>query len=589
MPAGAPLASVTGTLLTVHGHARRGSGAYADIQLVTRRGRTLRLDTRLVRRLPRAGAEVRVLGRLHAGVMRARRVTVLRRRVRARAALASGTYRTLVVPISFASAPSTPWSTATLKSRIFTATDSVRAYLEETSLGAVTLRGVVDPSGDVAAWQTISSSTSTCSWSSWQSAARAAASAAGWSLSSYDRILYVMGTVSACGWSGLAPYPSGGWVHLNGTTRFGVFAHELGHTFGLDHASTLSCTAGGLRVWISTSCTSSEYGDPFDPMGDAWTGRWYHAFSRQRLGWLTPAQAPQATTSGTYTLLPATGGAGGVRALTIPRGDGSSYHLELRRPAGIFDAFAPTDLVVGGISVRLVPTSVNGTALPQLLDTTPLTPTFVDAALAPGREVTDSARKITIQTISAGPSGAQVRLWVGEDPAPHPPSEPDRGRAAWPRRRRSRRLLRSRHRPRRKWWHRRPRPRPRHLGRTRRWGPRAADPPTRAPATTTPPPSGAPATRPAPRLVVSVPATTRRRTVAHGLLVRVRSSLRCPCRTVVELRDSRGRLAGRGEIRATAATRGVRIRLVRSARQRLEEPAAQRHSVYERRSPHRSA
>lgn len=562
MPAGAPLTAVTGTLRTVHGHARRGRVSYADTQLVTRRGRVLRLDTRALRRTPRGGSRVRVVGRLHRGVLRARRLTVLRRSVRARAAAAGGSYRTLVLPITFASAPSTPWSTATLRSRVFTATNSVRAYLEETSFGAVSLRGVVDPAGDVAPWQTISASTSTCAWSSWQSAARAAATAAGWTLSSYDRILYVMGNVASCGWSGLAPYPSGGWVHLNGTTLFGVFAHELGHTFGLDHASTLSCTSGGQKVWVSGTCTTDEYGDPFDPMGDAWAGRWFHAFSRRRLGWLSSAQTPQVTSSGTYDLLPAGGGGEGPRALTIPRGDGSSYHLELRRPTGIFDAFSLVDWVVGGVSVRLVPTSVQGSALPQLLDTTPQTATFADAALGSGRQVTDATRKITIETLAVGEQGAQVRLWVGEDPVtdPAPPSPPPAPAA--------------------------PVPDPASPA-------PAAEPPS-SPGAPTPPavpdptasaddpvppvdpaptpgtsdPSG-PATGDRVALRLSASATTRRSAVGNGILVRLRSGLDCPCAARIDVRDGRGRTVGSRRVRIAASTHRLRVRLRAAARRRI--------------------
>lgn len=561
MPAGAPIVSVVGDVRTIHGHGGRASRvSYADHQLVTRRGRVLRLDVRALRTPPRGGTRVRVVGRLHRGVLRARRATVLSRRVRARAAAASGTYTTLVVPFTFSSSPTQPWTTDTLRSRFFTGTSSLRAYLTETSVGAVTLDGARLPEGDVAEWQTITASTSTCTWWSWMDAAEAAVTAAGWDLTAYDRVIYLMSDVASCGWSGLAPYPWGDWAMLNGTTRFGVAAHELGHTFGLDHAASRSCTSGGVRTWISSSCTTSEYGDPFDAMGDAWTGRWFHSWHRRRLGWLGAGEMPTVTASGTYTLSPAAAGAG-VRALTIPRGDGLSYHLELRRPAGLFDAFPTTAAVVGGVSVRLVPTNVNGDPLPALLDTTPSTSTYADAALTPGRSVTDSARRITIEALSAGDSGATVRLWVGEDPVADPPPvvEPPATTTTEP--------------P--------PTTTTTEPPTITDPGTTVPPPTTTVPPTTEPPPTEPPATddpadsgqeppvvreRPTLRLLGRA---SRRTAARRGLRLRVDAARPCPCVVALEIRDGSGRLLGR--VRRTATTRSTTatIRLNRQGRRTL--------------------
>ena len=566
MPPGAPIVKVTGDVRAIHGHAaRRGSTvSYADHQLVTLRGRELTLDIRALAHAPRGGMRVRVVGRLHDGVLRARRVTVLGRRPRARSASANGTYETLIVPFTFSSSPSNPWTVEQMRTSFFSGAGSLRAYLQETSHGAVSLTGVARPDGDVAAWQTINASTSQCNWSSWRDAAKTAATNAGWSLSSYDRVIYVMSDVASCGWSGLAPYPFGGWAMLNGTTRFGVAAHELGHTFGLDHAASRTCTENGTRTWISSTCTTSEYGDPFDTMGDAWAGRWFHTFSRQRLSWLSGSQAPQITASGTYSLGPAGAAGAGVRALTIPRGDGLSYHLEARTPIGTFDAFSATAAVVGGVSVRLVPTAVTDEVLPQLLDTNPSTSTFTDAALAPGRSVTDAARKITIETLSVGTTGASVRLWVGQDPSGDTPvTDPDpvvptTGDPVPPPSD--------------------PVPPP-----TVVTDPTTVAPPTTPPAdSSTPvaPGTGVPVSQPpatgtvAPALSVRLAGTlTLRRAARSGVRLALGTGRACPCLVVVELRDSAGRVVGRTRLMLQRSTATTTVRLTARARKSLARTA----------------
>lgn len=559
MPAGAPIVTVTGDVRAIHGHAaRRGSTvSYADYQLVTRRGRELTLDVRALSRPPRGGLRVRVVGRLHDGVLRARRVTVLGRRPRARSAAANGTYKTLIVPFTFSSAPSNPWTVEAMRTSFFTGPGSLRSYLEETSHGAVTLAGVVNAAGDVAPWQTIGASTGSCNWSSWRDAAKTAVTNAGWNTSSYNRVIYVMSDVSSCGWSGLAPYPFGSWAMLNGTTRFGVAAHELGHTFGLDHAASRTCTQDGTRTWISSTCTTSEYGDPFDAMGDAWTGRWFHAFSRQRLSWLSGAQAPQVTTSGTYEIGPAAAAGSGVRALSIPRGDGLSYHLEARTTMGAFDAFPTTAAVVGGVSVRLVPTLVTAEELPQLLDTNPSTSTFSDAALAPGRSVTDAARKITIETLSVGSSGASVRLWVGEDPSsgaptadpdpivpPADPVPPATDPVPPPSD---------------------PLPPPTVV----------TDPATTTTPTTTVPPNTTVTPPPAiePLSVRLAADTTLRRAARSGVRLALRTGRACPCVVTIELRDGSGRLVGRTRTTLTRQATTATVRLTARARKSLTRSA----------------
>jgi hypothetical protein len=146
--------------------------------------------------------------------------------------------------------------------------------------------------------------------------------------------LYVFNNVAGCGWSGLA-YVGSPRAYANNTAGLLVIAHELGHNFGLLHAASLKC---GVNV-IGGTCTSAEYGDPFDVMGN---NRAMHFASAQKnmLGWL-PAGTVALHKAGTapYALTPS-GTAGGARyAVTIPAGPQRTYWIEYRQPIGLTAPF----------------------------------------------------------------------------------------------------------------------------------------------------------------------------------------------------------------------------------------------------------
>jgi hypothetical protein len=70
---------------------------------------------------------------------------------------------------------------------------------------------------------------------------------------------------NGCGWAGLGTVggnPSAAWT--NGTFNLLVVGHEMGHNFGLYHAHSLICPG----VTLGTNCSTGEYGDPFEIMGN---------------------------------------------------------------------------------------------------------------------------------------------------------------------------------------------------------------------------------------------------------------------------------------------------------------------------------
>jgi chitodextrinase len=316
----------------------------------------------------------------------------------------TGTKSVAVILLNFSNDTSQPWTTATVNGVVFNNANSVNAYYQDSSDGQLSL------AGDTFGWYTIGSDNSGCQYSTWATQARNAATAAGVNLSLYQYTVYAFPSASSCGWAGLAYLP-GTASFINGSMTLRVVAHELGHNLGVHHASSESCTnASNVRVTLSSTCTSSEYGDPFSVMGSAST-RLHHNWHRAQLGFTNAGQT--ITTSGNYLLAPADSG-GTPRLLRIARSDGTYFQFEFRQPTGIFDNFSVSDPAVNGVTIRIAP---NPTTIvqSQLLDATPDTSTFSDAPLAVGRTFTDPFTGMQVTTTAVSGSGATVNVQFAPD------------------------------------------------------------------------------------------------------------------------------------------------------------------------------
>lgn len=363
------------------------------------------------------GAKVRVRGQLAGGTLAVGSAKADAQVTQAVVAI-TGEKKLAVLLVKFAATDPEPYTVAQAQQVTFTNANSVANYFASESYGLMTV------TGDVFGYYTISINTSTCDYTDIGNKARAAATAAGVNLNNYSQIQYVHNFLPSCGWSGLA-YVPGRDSWLNQALNLRVSAHELSHNYGVHHASTMSCTEGGVRVALSASsanCSSSEYGDPFSVMGSAST-RHTHNQQLASLGWITGSGLQHVSTAGTYTLGAAENVNATPRAVRIPRGStGTYFYLELRQPFGTyFDNFSPSDPAVNGVSIRL---SYDWSTIvqSQLLDTTPATSTFGDAPLAVGQSFWDPLSGVTVTTVSVSGGVATVNVsWGADTIAPSTP------------------------------------------------------------------------------------------------------------------------------------------------------------------------
>jgi hypothetical protein len=420
--AGAGLQTLEGTLVVAHGedYSRGGPRAVWFTHLKTASGKVAlsfsgaRPDGFL------NGAKVRVRGTMAGGTL-AVGPNSADAQVSTPVAAITGERKVAVLLVKFASTDPEPYTVAQAQGVIFSNANSVANYFAEESFGLMTM------TGDVFGYYTISINTSTCDYTDIGNKARAAATAAGVNLNNYTQIQYVHNFLGSCGWAGLA-YVPGRDSWLNQALNLRVSAHELSHNYGVHHASTMSCSEGGVRVTLSSNaanCTSSEYGDPFSILGSSST-RHTHNQQLASLGWLSGGDLQTITTSGTYTVGAAElASPGAPRAVRVSRGNGTWFVLELRAPFGTqFDNFSAGDPAVNGVSVRI--TYDWGTIIQsQLLDTTPATSSYGDAPLAVGQSFFDPLSSLSITTTSVSGGVATVNVGWGADAiAPSTPGNP---------------------------------------------------------------------------------------------------------------------------------------------------------------------
>jgi len=324
-----------------------------------------------------------------------------------------------VILFNFQNDTSQPFTEDYIRKTTFTGSSSVNAYFKEISHGNKSLTGIKRADGDIYGWYTLPYNNNVCDELTWAAAAEDLVGQEYSKYYYYDYFIFAFPRTSACPYSGVALGVPGNTSLINGRYTTRVVAHELGHNFGVLHASTLNCTnESGQRVAISNKCKSNEYGDPFDIMGSR--VRHMNTQHKARLGWYETGNIKKIAESGTYTLSPIETQGTGTKALIIENtilNPNSLYYLEYRKTFG-FDNFKSTDPVVNGVSIRVAGDHTNKLLNTFLIDNTPETLTFFDAALLVDKTFEDKSEGLKIEVL--GKEGENLRVKVTFEQKPDP-------------------------------------------------------------------------------------------------------------------------------------------------------------------------
>lgn len=321
-----------------------------------------------------------------------------------------GEQRTVALLVNFQDKPGEkPWTTTQIGAVVNGTTGD---FFKENSYQQTWLNA------EVYGWYTLPLSSTTCVISDIEKEAKAKATAAGVNLAAYSRYIYLFPANTACPWSGVGTVggdPSRAWI--NGQTNWWVYAHELGHNFGLFHSNALECGAAS----VGDGCTVVEYGDKADLMGSPTQGH-FNAFQKERLGWLGFGSSPpllQVDVSGSYLLDGYAPVGGGPKALKVLRstdpatGSRTWYYVEYRQPFG-FDsnlAVAMNSNVYDGAVVHSGSESTGNSS--HLLDMTPETTSWFDPALNVDDSHVDAGAGVTITTDWVNGTQASVSVNLG--------------------------------------------------------------------------------------------------------------------------------------------------------------------------------
>jgi len=210
------------------------------------------------------------------------------------------------------------------------------------------------------------------------------------------------------------------WLNNNGTFCTAT-GQEIGHNFGMMHASTMDC-GSAIMANDTRTCSSSEYGNRLTVMG----GGCRHLISVEKWysGYFGGCNGARIRSSGTFTLFPIETACNGIQGLQIPfspsaparitstdqsNGDVTVnyYYLELRGGAGIDTG------VNRGVYVHLAPDipapNRNGPRT-FMLDMNPSTSAF--DPMSAGQTFTDPAGGVSFTVESFDQSRATIRVEI---------------------------------------------------------------------------------------------------------------------------------------------------------------------------------
>ena len=230
-----------------------------------------------------------------------------------------------------------------------------------------------------------------------------------------------------CGLAWVGQTPAQGNPHNGGSSLYtcggpNAYAHEMGHGFGLNHASTALCKGERYRRGLE-GCDIDEYGDHFNTMGNG-LGH-FSAYQKATMGWTAACNNVRVRSDAEFDLEPMQVATDNPQGLQIDTGDTRAggplyYYVEYRNPdlakfnATDDNSTHPREKGPGlHLNVARDYRENNGESKPILIDVSAGLTGFDgngDPRLKAGEKYEDPDGRVTIELVQMSPQRARVKV-----------------------------------------------------------------------------------------------------------------------------------------------------------------------------------